>query len=981
MSEPTAGPGTRGKVLLCVGVVIALMSFVLVPVARAASATITVSGDQRFQTIDGFGVSINAHSWKNGQLKPALDLLVDQNGSRIFRVVMEMADWEQTNDNADPNSFNWAYYNPIYSGSVFEDVWSTIDYLRAKGIPSSNIILSFMGIGPTWMGGTAVSSTEEDEWVEEVVSAAYYGRMVRGAEFGVLSPNNEEDLGHNEGIMMSTSQYARAMNKVALRLDSLGLSTLRLQGPETSSSCAGDYWQAMSAYPTLMSKIDHLAVHNYSGDACNASATIQASAYPNKSLWISEFSIYAQAQQFLEQNASALLVWDGYDSVYQHAILNGLGSAPGNDAGNAPALLAYDATTGIYTPREEFYEYSQLFKYVPSGSVRVGATSTNNGVLVLAFIDPASGRVTVVGNNTSASDQTLAVALNNLGTVPATLQYFQTNWQSNMAQGPVVTVTNGQATVTVPAGTVFTLTGVPGGGSPSSSTGPTPSSSTSTGPTTSPSPSTSPTGGATAPTSLLGSSAVGPYADSNPAGSAEAFKYLANTGGSATGLSLYVDSGSAATRVDVGIYSDLNGHPGTLLAEGSIASPQAGAWNTATLTATALTAGTSYWIGILGTGGPVAYRDQSTGSCSESFSTSGLTSLPTSWSTGPLWPTCSLSAYLTAGASTPDTSPPSSPTGLVATAVTQTGLGLGWSPSTDDVGVTGYDWYVAGTLLGHTTGTSATLTNLTCGTSYAIGVDAYDAAGNHSPVTEISATTAPCSTSTPTPVSTSAPPPVTTSSPPPAVNAVTLDMRVTGHQDSASTSLSTPPLTTTQANELLVAFVSADGPPGGPQSVSSVTGAGLTWTLQKRVNSQSGTAEIWTAAASSPLSGATVSATLANGPYSASITVAAFLNANTSATGALSGSSGPNGAPATSLSATKTGSTVWAVGNDWDQAAARTVGAGQTMVDQYLAPVNDTYWVQRLAAPTIAGQVVTMSDAAPTDDQWNLAAIEIVPAG
>ncbi|HET7725044.1 MAG TPA: hypothetical protein VFK68_10425, partial [Propionibacteriaceae bacterium] len=225
--------------MLCLGVVLALVSLTLVPAAHASSATITVSGDQRFQTIDGFGVSINAHSWKNGQLKPALDMLVDQNGSRIFRVVMEMTDWEQSNDNADPSSFNWAYYDAIYSGTAFEDVWSTIDYLRAKGIPGSNIILSFMGIGPTWMGGQYVSSTLEDEWVEEVVSAAYYGRTVRGAEFGVFSPNNEPDLGHNEGIMMSSDQYARVMNKLAVRLDSLGLSSLRLAAPETSSACGG----------------------------------------------------------------------------------------------------------------------------------------------------------------------------------------------------------------------------------------------------------------------------------------------------------------------------------------------------------------------------------------------------------------------------------------------------------------------------------------------------------------------------------------------------------------------------------------------------------------------------------------------------------------------------------------------------------------------------------------------------------------------
>ncbi len=465
MIAPTAHLATSRNIMVCLALIMTSFTIVQVPVANAVSTTITVSGDQRFQTMDGFGVSINAHSWNNGELKPALDMLVDQNGSTIFRVVMEMTDWEQTNDNADPNSFNWAYYNPIYSGTEFAALWSTIDYLRLKGIPSSNIILSFMGIGPAWMGGASLSSAQEDEWVEQVVSAAYYGLAVRGADFGVLSPDNEEDWGNNEGIVMSSTQYARVMNKVAMRLDALGVSAVRLAGPETASVCsgAGEYWQQMTAYPTLMSKVDHVSLHNYSGDTCGASASIKASAYPGKSLWMTEFSVYDQAQSFLEQNATGLLVWDGYDSVYRHAILNGLGSQPGNDAGNAPALLSYSAVTKTYTPRKEFYLYSQLFKYVPRGAVRVGASSSNSAVRSLAFQDPASGRLTVVGNNTSRSAQTLTIALNALGTNPAALQYFQTNTSSNIAQGANVAVSAGSATVTVPAGTVFTLTGIGSG--------------------------------------------------------------------------------------------------------------------------------------------------------------------------------------------------------------------------------------------------------------------------------------------------------------------------------------------------------------------------------------------------------------------------------------------------------------------------------------------------------------------------------------
>ena len=54
--------------------------------------------------MDGFGVNINSLSWKNGELAPALDRLIDEVGAKTWRVVFDMADWEATNDNADPNT-------------------------------------------------------------------------------------------------------------------------------------------------------------------------------------------------------------------------------------------------------------------------------------------------------------------------------------------------------------------------------------------------------------------------------------------------------------------------------------------------------------------------------------------------------------------------------------------------------------------------------------------------------------------------------------------------------------------------------------------------------------------------------------------------------------------------------------------------------------------------------------------------------------
>jgi hypothetical protein len=209
-----------------------------------------------------------------------------------------------------------------------------------------------------------------------------------------------------------------------------------------------------------------------------------------------------------------------------------------------------------------------------------------------------------------------------------------------------------------------------------------------------------------------------------------------------------------------------------------------------------------------------------------------------------------------------------------------------------------------------------------------------------------------------------------------------VDAIVTTHQAAAASAIVSPSLSTMAGNHVLVAFVSSDGPSGaGTQSFASVTGGGLAWRLRRRTNTQAGTAEIWQAVAPAPLTGLSVTAMRSNGAWQGSITVAAFRNASTTIDGATATANAATGAPNASLTTTRPGSSVWGVGNDYDRAVARTVGADQTKVAEYLAAVGDTFWVQRQNVPTAdAGTPVTIDDTAPTTDRWNLSVIEIVAA-
>jgi hypothetical protein len=214
---------------------------------------------------------------------------------------------------------------------------------------------------------------------------------------------------------------------------------------------------------------------------------------------------------------------------------------------------------------------------------------------------------------------------------------------------------------------------------------------------------------------------------------------------------------------------------------------------------------------------------------------------------------------------------------------------------------------------------------------------------------------------------------------------ITVDAIAFGDRSPQAASVTTAAFSTATANEVLLAFIGADMPASGNNTVTSVTGAGLTWTLVRRTNVQKGTAEIWRAFASAPLSNVTVTANLATSAES-SITVMSFQGVNTSGTdgsGAIgaTGSANANpGAPTASLVTTASNSWVVGVGHDWDSATARTVGPDQTMIHQYLAPIGDTIWVQRVNTLSPAGTTVTINDTAPTTDRYNLTICEILVA-
>jgi hypothetical protein len=176
-----------------------------------------------------------------------------------------------------------------------------------------------------------------------------------------------------------------------------------------------------------------------------------------------------------------------------------------------------------------------------------------------------------------------------------------------------------------------------------------------TPPPPAPPPPTPPTPPAPPGTQLLGNQTIETTADGLNAQQAQAWPFTASASGTADSAALYLDATSSAAGVLVGLYSDSSGSPGALLGTATISVPVSG-WNSANFASSInITAGTQYWIGVLGTGsGSLVVRSHQNGTC-----TSKVNAAPNNWTslhnpfgtTGGNFTSCPLSAYILAASS------------------------------------------------------------------------------------------------------------------------------------------------------------------------------------------------------------------------------------------------------------------------------------------------------------------------------------------
>ena len=451
----------------------------LVAAHAAGAQNTTVNGAEEFQTIHGLGVNANPQSWNVNPeaVKKVLDDLITGVGCTSFRLMFDDCDWEAVNDNSDPNSYNWTYYDSVYSAPRFTCVWNTIRYLNSKGI--TDITLSPDGAAPSWMGGTKLSAGKEEEYAETMASMVYYGRkrLNPPVQFSMLSPVNETTCGGNEGATMTPEQFGTVFSAIATHFTHDGISDVTLIGPDDCDGWAANL-RAMLASGTTMSKVKYFGQHEYGNTLRKGQEMVDAvknSAYPDREVIMTEINercigcddakynsdygfdhyagpAYKYILQHLNAGVTGIQIWEAYDSQYHHPnryLTWSMWGVFGVNDINHP---------DVYTKRPHYYVLKQLFNFVKPGFKRIDSSTSLSVMTISAFYDPVSKILVITGVNDSSSSQTMDCELLSLPAV-STLKYYYTDASHNFVQDSDVTVSRQTFSKLIPAKCAFTLVG------------------------------------------------------------------------------------------------------------------------------------------------------------------------------------------------------------------------------------------------------------------------------------------------------------------------------------------------------------------------------------------------------------------------------------------------------------------------------------------------------------------------------------------
>lgn len=364
--------------------------------AFSADATVTVDPQKTYQIMDGWGYM---HIWEgyraqaprvSGMYGCISQCLIPQVPWNILGLVVNFNWWEPTNDNSDPNSFNWAGFQ---NGQKAPEYFKTI---KNSGI--STMVME-VGAVPTWWGS-------DDERVESFAA--------------MLKKTYDE-----QGVMVTYIAHPNAtpalVKKAGQRFAQLGLTTKWIVGNgEGSAGYVTPFLEDTSIARYLAPVVGYRCGEDPNSSSLSALAAI--AEQHNKKIWNMKSSLFLGYNSDNDPNGEYYEInqwpyaWMVLNNFYKNLKFGHTSCNLYVDPGH-PLLGSWDCNT---TRAPCYYVAHQLASTFSIGSQVVDASSTISTIGSLAAKKGTSCSVALVNYNTTSKTVDISGIPNGLYSVVVT---------------------------------------------------------------------------------------------------------------------------------------------------------------------------------------------------------------------------------------------------------------------------------------------------------------------------------------------------------------------------------------------------------------------------------------------------------------------------------------------------------------------------------------------------------------------------------
>ena len=451
----------------------------LLPV-KAATTVIKIDPSKHYQKILGFGGNIDLRAGRWAMSENYKNMLSDFQPSYVRYAINVFAGWEKDNDNSDPETINWSYFDnhlqSITDGSDLKNEINGLKYLASQGI---NIIYAIQNV-PCWVdtsGSVCRAETQSGQSINQRIDKSMYSELAesitsyflylknQGVNIKFFSINEPQD-GIN--IKWDTPDELGSFYEILGQMFADNNLSTKLMVPDSGqlNQTYSDFFgwaDGLMENNNLKPFIGALSYHGYDvglhfrdRNSYNEykDELIRAKSYADKyglPLIVGEYAIFSSESGTYRIHSERADY--AFDFLALSQDLYNLGGSylllPWSLTGWSPMVCCDSDQQG--SPWEKFpiYHYFNLLhKFVIAGSILVETTNTNSPDFNLyssAFLDSQNNLTVVLAARTEGT-----VNLEIAGFGSKTLKRYETVGNS-YAQKSEVSTANNLVSITVPA--------------------------------------------------------------------------------------------------------------------------------------------------------------------------------------------------------------------------------------------------------------------------------------------------------------------------------------------------------------------------------------------------------------------------------------------------------------------------------------------------------------------------------------------------